>query len=204
MSVLCSCGTVTKNSSESVSSDKTGINAESLENSSDEKSINTELLENIGMTYAEINKKYGKPSDLVHVEGGPVYAFENGCAYYSFGGFDGIDWGYELSAGEGIPQVPSDEHGNWIFETAPFPKSESKCDSIWYIKAKDVFLNLTEALTASEIELSYPVKHLSTSFSEMHQITLSRFLFNDTYIAIENPDNSISPDSTILVIEFYE
>ena len=126
-----------------------------------ELALNEDLLSDIGLTYSELVEKRGEKVDVYGYGGGIGYCLENGYGTYMWG-YDDLDYGRELDEREGAP-VPRDENHNIIVEKVQLPKSDIKCTSITFVKAKYLLLNVSYPLNVSDIESLESMENFHTA-----------------------------------------
>ena len=161
---LCACNggsektpPVSDTSSEAVSetANEKAEDSYETENKADESTntvevkFNTELLSDFGLTYTQLKEKYGELVEVGTVGGGYFYAFKNGFGRYAWSNED-IHW-------EG--NIPTDENGKIISETAMLPDDKTKCSTI-EAKTKDLFWGIATPISASETASKYGLEYL--------------------------------------------
>ncbi|MCL2014084.1 MAG: hypothetical protein FWG69_03760 [Oscillospiraceae bacterium] len=124
----------------------------------DKPRLNEDLLSDIGLTYPELIKKRGRLKNVIGGEGGVGYKFENGYGGYFWAPIN-LDYGRKIKESEGFPKFPIDENNNIIIEKAYLPKPQIKCIFIDNIQIKDLFLEFSSFMEASEIENIYNIKY---------------------------------------------
>ncbi len=125
-----------------------------------EKKLNVDLISDIGLTYSQLQERYGKLMFAFNKSGGKFYWFENGSGSYGWSG-EGHSIDYE---GEGL--LPDEIFSLLWFEGDGYlkkeavllPKSKSKCVEIVDLQATDIFIGLEQPATLSEIEESYNIE----------------------------------------------
>ena len=145
--------------------------------------LNEDLFSDIGLTYPQLVEKRGerKVTELIGVEGGIGYFFENGYGAYIWG-FSELDYGRELGEREGYP-VPRDENHNIIAEEVQLPKSDIACRTITEIKAKDLFSNAAFPLDVSDIKNIEGIQDCRWGKDEI--VTSFKYYFNFKYNNVE-------------------
>ncbi len=164
-----------------------------------EVKLNTNILSAIGKTYPEIVALFGELVEVTTgVEGGiPAYRFENSNGYYSFSGK--TDWDYEEDGA-----ILTDENGKWIVETAPRPKADALCGGIWDIPVNEIFLGLTEMVTAEKLAEMYGIEHTSSVPAErrIDGYNTCNFKFENYQFSIRTEDDyMIGPNNIISLVK---
>lgn len=163
--------------------------------------LNKDFLNIIGgMTYNELKAKYGEPVDVFYDEmNSAVYKFKNSDTWY---GFCDLDWGKELVDPTVWPDVPTDKNGKWIFEKAPKPFKNAKCNAIYYGKVTDLFKNFKEPVDVVDMEY-YGGLTLEANSQEKGVYTCM-YQYDGKYIVIESDKNyAIWPENQITKIKVY-
>ena len=131
------------------------------------KNINNEVLNEFGLSYHQIEEKYGTPTDTGYWRGGYFYYFKNGKGCYFFG-----------TTNESLP-------------------TEADLCQFITLAVSDFFLDMDKEYTFEEIQSKYSFRFVESgeSFDEMDSFE-SVFLFKDYEIVFvtNSPEKVMSDD----------
>ena len=156
----------------------------------EEQKLNVNLLSNIGMTYAQLKEKYGKPTKVITYESSLFHVFENGYGNYRF----------DYDVFENRTTWPTSEEFENFEANGLMPKEGSECLFILGVNADILFLGLAVPTSVSDIEKIYGLEHKSTRLDNGHYggSYVSNFLFEDkVFSVISSQEGVIEPDCYI-------
>ncbi len=138
--------------------------------------INEDRLSEIGKTFVELKEQYGGSPNGWYRNGGKIYYFQNSDYYHYFGVQD-----------------------NWDV----LPADDAICQSIYRLRADQLFNGLTETVSPTELAEIYGLEHLWSEQKKFYnEDYMSMFLYGDYEILIHAyEDYQIGPDSKIEYIE---
>ena len=142
--------------------------------------VNEDRLAEIGKTFAEIKEQYGGSPNGRYYSGGKIYYFEKSNYYHYFGIQD-----------------------NWDI----LPANDAICQTLFRLKAGQLFNNLTETVSAPKLAEMYGLEHRSTEdhgqhTNYKHQRYTCEFLYNNYKIMVTTEEDFlINPDTNIEYVE---
>ena len=159
----------------------------SFSKADEEQKLNLDLLSDLGKTYAEIMKKYGKPTKAFYKNGGPTFVFKG-------------EYGFGFSSYYGYNEIPTDDDGNWILEHVPIPPDSEKSVNIQIEKVERFLLGLKRDTKNSDIEKIYGVKLAESGYDWDIKSYGSSFSFKDrSFYIVTKEEGIITPGSSVII-----